>query len=198
MCQEGRSAQDPSGKIIAPWTFSIKFPYNTQFTFGSLMFATWEDGNLEFAPVYGHAPYLPSTSSTPGGACSGLNPHASSYHRATKTTQGIPIRAPILQPSAGTSSSSTSIASPDQDSTDDYPKIEGSTCWNSADEGHLIIMVPPAGAPSHNSSSRYPTIGGSEASNARNDSNFNVVRLQTIIESIQCMAPKGSPFVSLA
>jgi hypothetical protein len=27
---------------------------------------------------------------------------------------------------------------------------------------------------------------------------FNVIRLQTIMESIQWMAPKGSPFVALA
>jgi hypothetical protein len=68
-------------------------------------------------------------------------------------------------------------------------------------------MVPSARAPSHNSSNRYPTIGRSEASDAQtpNDgmiqnlnSDFNDVRLQTIMESIQCMNPEGSPLVALA
>jgi hypothetical protein len=70
------------------------------------MFATGEDENRELltqglapnhlASVYGHTPYLSASSSTSGGACSGLNPYAGSYHRATKTTQGVPIGAPIF------------------------------------------------------------------------------------------------------
>jgi hypothetical protein len=32
---------------MAYWTFNIKFPYDTQFIFRSLMFATGEDKNLE-------------------------------------------------------------------------------------------------------------------------------------------------------
>jgi hypothetical protein len=61
--QEGESAQDPSGKIMEPWAFSVNFPYDTQFTFNSLMFVAGEDGNLELltqgpppkhpAPIYG-------------------------------------------------------------------------------------------------------------------------------------------------
>jgi hypothetical protein len=91
---------------------------------------------------------------------------------------------------------------PDQDLTDDYPKIGESTCWNSTNEGRLIIMVAPTGATSHNSSSRYPTIGRSEASSARtpNDrmiqnlnSDFNAIRLHCIVESIQCMALEALP-----
>jgi hypothetical protein len=202
---------------MAPWTSSIKFFYDTQFTCGPLMFADGEDGNLELltrgpppkhpTSVYGQTLYLPANSSTSSGACLGLNPYAGPYHRATKTTQGIPIGAPIFQPSAETSSSSTSAASPDQDSTDDYPEIRGSTCWNSTDEGRLIIMVAPIGAYSQNSSSRYPTIERPEVSNARTSNNgmiqnlnldVNIVRLQTIMESIQCMAPEGSPLVALA
>jgi hypothetical protein len=138
---------------MAPWTFSVKFPYDTQFTFESLMFAAGEDGNLKLltqgpapkrlTPVY-EAPYLLARSSTSGGACSGLNPYVRPYHRAARTTQGIVIGAPIFQPLARTSRSSTLASSPDQDSTNDYPKIRGSTCWNSADEGCLIIMVASA------------------------------------------------------
>jgi hypothetical protein len=68
-------------------------------------------------------------------------------------------------------------------------------------------MVGPARASSHNSSSRYPTIRGSEVFDARTPSNrivwnmnpdFNVVRLQTIMESIQRMVPHDSPLVALA
>jgi hypothetical protein len=77
-----------------------------------------------------------------------LNPYARSYHRTAKTTQGLPIEAHIFQSSAGTTGSSASGASPDHASTDDYPKIGGSTCWNSAEESRLIIMVAPIGAPS--------------------------------------------------
>jgi hypothetical protein len=82
----------------------------------SLMFATGKDRNLELltqgltpkrlAPVYGQVVYLSASSSTSGGACSGP------YHRVTKTTQGNPIGAPIFQPSIGTSSSFTLVASP--------------------------------------------------------------------------------------
>jgi hypothetical protein len=181
------------------------------------MFATGEDGNLELltqapppkrlTPVYGHALYLPASSFTSGRACSGLNPYERPYHRAAKITQEISIGAPIFPPLTRTSSSSTSVACPDQDSTDDYPEIGGITYWNSADEGRLIIMVAPTGAPLHNSSSRHPTIGRSGVSDARtpNDGmiwnlnpDFNVVRLQTIMESIQYMTPEGSPLTALA
>jgi hypothetical protein len=153
---------------MTPWTFNVKFRYDTQFTFGPLTFATGEDGNLKLltpwpAPehltsVYGQAPYLPAISSTSDGAFSSLNPSTRPYHRTSKMVQGIPIGASILQSLSGASSSSSSLASLDQDSADDYPEIEGSTCWNSVEEGRLIIMVAPAEAPSHNSSSRYPTV----------------------------------------
>jgi hypothetical protein len=93
------------------------------------MFATGKDGNLELltrgpaqerlAPIYGQPPYLLASSSTSGGVCTGLNPYAGPYHRDAKTTQGIPIEAPIFQPSARTSNSSTSAASPNQDLIDD-------------------------------------------------------------------------------
>jgi hypothetical protein len=103
-------------------------------------------------------------------------------------------------------SSSSSAASPDQDSADDYPEVGGSTCWNSTEKGRLIIMVAPPKTPSHNSSSRYLTIGRSEASDARSPNygmirnlnlDFNAMRLQTIMESIQRMTPEGSLLVAL-
>jgi hypothetical protein len=113
----------------------------------------------------------------------------------------------ILQPSAGTSSSSSSATSPDHDSVDDYPEIGASTCWNCSKEGRLICMVAPNEEPSCNSSSKYPTIGRSEVSDVRTPNAglvqnqnpcFNVVRLQTILESIQRMASEDSPLIALA
>jgi hypothetical protein len=181
------------------------------------MFAVGEDINLELltqgpapkrlTPVYEQAPYFLASSSTSDGVCSGLNSYAGSYHRAAKTKQGILIGAPIFQPSAETLSSSTLAASPDQDFIDDYPEIGRSICWNSAHEGHLIIMVTPTEAPSQNISSKYPTIERSEASDAQTSNDgmiqnlnpdFNAIWIYTIIESIQRMTPEGSPLVALA
>jgi hypothetical protein len=157
--------------------------------------------------VYGQALYLLASSSTSGGACSCLNPYKRPYHSIAKTTQGIPKGEHIFQPSVGTSRSSTSTVSPNQDSTDDYPEIGGSICWNLADEGRLIIMVAPTRTPSQNNSSKYPTIGRSEASDARSPNDgmirylnpyLNTARLRTIMESIQRMTPEGSSLVALA
>jgi hypothetical protein len=70
------------------------------------MFATGKDGNLELlaqglapkqlALVYGQALYLPVSTSTLGGVCSGLNSYAGPYHRTAKRTQGILIGTPIF------------------------------------------------------------------------------------------------------
>jgi hypothetical protein len=74
-------------------------------------------------------------------------------------------------------------------------------------EGRLIVVVAPTGGHSHNSYNRYPTIGRSEASDARTSNDgmiqnlnpeFNAIWLQTIIKSIQRMAPEDSPLVALA
>jgi hypothetical protein len=112
-----------------------------------------KDGNLKMltpgsaperlAPVYGQASYLSVISATSGGVCLDLNPYAGPYHHTTMFLQEIPNGASILSPSAEASNSSSSAGSPDQDSADDYPEIEGSPCWNSAEEGRLIIMVAP-------------------------------------------------------
>jgi hypothetical protein len=198
-----------SGGLMSPLAFNVKVPYNTQFLFELFMSTAGEDENLELptrgpapshlSPVYGKAPYYssdPSTSSTSGGTCSGLNTYARPYYLSSMTSQGYPIGTPIFQPSAGTSSSSSSGASLDQDSIEDYPEIVGSVCWNPAVETRRINMVGPVRAASHNSSSRYPTIRGSEASDTRTPSNrivqnlnldFNSVRFQTIMESLQLM-----------
>jgi hypothetical protein len=68
------------------------------------------------------------------------------------------------------------------------------------------MVAPNDDQPCH-SSSGYPTIGRSEASDARTPSSgliqnlnpdFNVVRVQAIMETIQWMAPDGSPLALLA
>jgi hypothetical protein len=182
-----------------------------------LTFAAGEDGNLKmlplgsaperFTPVHGQAPYFSAISSTTSGAYSGLDSYAGLHIRIIKLVQGISIVTSILQPLAGASSSSSLTASPDQDLANDYPEIGESTCGDPAEEGRLIVMVAPAGGPSHNSSSRYSTIRRLEAFDARTPNNgmiqnlnqdFNAIRLWTIIESIQRMAPEGSPLIALA
>jgi hypothetical protein len=205
---------------MTPCTFEVKFSYGTQFLFGTLIFIPGEDGTLELLtqgptpsqhePIYGEAPYYPadpSTTSTSDGICSGFNPYAGSYYLATMMLQGHLIGAPIFQSSAGTSSSTSSGASTDRDSIEDYPEIRGSIYWNSTIEAHRISMVGPTKASSQNSSSRYPTIRGSEASDGRTSSNrvvrnlnlsFNTVQLQTIMESIQHLVPQDSPLVAWA
>jgi hypothetical protein len=74
-------------------------------------------------------------------------------------------------------------------------------------EARRISMVGPTRVSSHNSSNRYPTIRGSKASDVWTPCNrvvrnlnpdFNTLRLQTIMESILCMVPQGSPLVALA
>jgi hypothetical protein len=68
-------------------------------------------------------------------------------------------------------------------------------------------MVAPDEDRAHYSSSGYLTIGRSEASDLQTPStglvqnlnlDFNAVLVQAIIETIQCMAPDGSPLALLA
>jgi hypothetical protein len=68
-------------------------------------------------------------------------------------------------------------------------------------------MVAPNGDWSRNSSSGYPTIERSETSDAQTPStglvwnlnqNFNAVRVQAIMETIQRITPHGSPLALLA
>jgi hypothetical protein len=112
-----------------------------------------------------------------------------------------------LWPFTGAPSSSSSASSPSRDSSDDYLKIGASACGNSAKDSRLILMVVPNGDRSRNSSSEYPTIGRSEMSDAQTPSvglvqnlnpDFNTIRIQVIMETIQRMAPDGSPLALLA
>jgi hypothetical protein len=193
--QERGSAQEPSGKIMEPWTFNIKFTLGTQFTFESLMFVAGEDEDLmmlppgsapeRLTPVHGQASCFSATSSTSGGACSGLGFYVGCYICTAKLIRGILIMTSILWPLTGASSSSSSAASPDQDSSYDYPEIKTSTCGDSTGEGRLTIIVAPAGEPSRNSSSRYSTIGRSEESAAQTRNNAMIRNLNSEFNAVQ-------------
>jgi hypothetical protein len=151
--------------------------------------------------------YYPVDPSTSGRAYSGLNPYAGSYYLCAMTSHRCLIGKTILQSLAGAMSSSSSGATPNRDSFEDYPEIRGSACWKPAIKACCINMVGQAGGNSQNNSSKYLTIGGSKAPDAWTPNNnivqnlnpdFNTVRLQTIMESIQWMVPLDSPLVSLA
>jgi hypothetical protein len=154
-----------------------------------------------------------ASSSASGGSYLGSDPCAESYIRTVKIVRSIPVVTSILRPLVGASSSSTSASSSstsssttDLDSYDDYPEIRANACEEPAEGGRLICMVTLNSDRSNNTSSRYPTIRRSEASDTRTPSgglvqnlnpDFNAVRVQTIMESIQHMAPNGSPLVVL-
>jgi hypothetical protein len=112
-----------------------------------------------------------------------------------------------LQTFTGAPSSSSSVSSPSRDSSGEYPEIGASTCGKSVEDSRLILVVAPTGDRFRNSSSGYPTIRRSEMSDAQTPSiglvrnlnpDFTVVRVQTIMRTIQCMAPDGSPLTLLA
>jgi hypothetical protein len=206
--QEGGSTQDPSGKTMSPWTFDMKFPLSTQFTFGSLTFAIGEDGDLKMRPP-GPVPEhpTPAPSSTSGSTCLGLDPFAVLYIHTTKLVWGIPIVTSTLRTFIGALSSSSLASSPSRDSSDEYPEIRASAYGKFVEDNRLILMVAPNRDRSHNSSSGYPTIERSETSGAKTPSaglvqnlnpNFNAVWVQTNMETIQRMTPDGSPLALLA
>jgi hypothetical protein len=179
---------------MTPWTFNVKFPHDTQLTFGSLTFNIGEDGDLKMLPL-GLAPehLALASSSASGGSCSGLDPCAGIYIRTTRIIRSIPAMTSTLRPLVGASSSFLSAPTPNIDSSDDYSEIEANACGEPAEGSHLICMVASNGDWSHNNSNRYPTIGKSVASDARTssvglvqnlNSDFNAVRVQAIMETI--------------
>jgi hypothetical protein len=154
---------------MAPWTFDVKFPLGTEFTFGSLTFTAGEDGDLRMLPpgeVIEHTALSSASSETQVDS----NFFDGPYIRTVKLIRGIPVVTTILRPYAGASSSSSSALSSDQGSSEDYPEIGVSTCGSSADISRLICMVAPNKDQPRHSSSRYPTIRRSEASDARTPS----------------------------
>jgi hypothetical protein len=149
----------------------------------------------------------PAPLSTSGGTCSGSDPFTGLYIRTAKLVWGIPIATFTLRPFVGALSSSSSASSPDRDSSNDYPEIRASACGNSAEDDRLILMVAPDGDQARNSSSGYPTTGRSDVTDAQTPSaglvrnlnlDFNAIRVQAIMETIQRMTPDGSPLALLA
>jgi hypothetical protein len=191
---------------MAPWTFDIKFPRGTEFTFESLTFAAGEDEDLQMLPPGEAAERIaPSSASSETQAESDL--FDGPYIRTVKLIRGILIVMAILRPCAGAASSLPSALSSDQGSSENYPEIGVNTCESSTSTSRLICMVAPNEDQHRHSSSGYPTIGRSEASDARTPStglirnlnpDFNAVRVQAIMETIQRMAPDGSPLALLA
>jgi hypothetical protein len=114
--QKGESAQDPSEKTMAHWTFDVKFPLGTRFTFQSLMFAAGEDGDLKMLPP-GLAPEhpAPALSSTSNSTCSDLDPFAGLYIHIAKLIRGMPIMTSTIRTSIRASRSSSSASSPSRD-----------------------------------------------------------------------------------
>jgi hypothetical protein len=68
----------------------MKFPLDTQFTFGSLTFAVGEDEDLKMLPP-GPVHPTPAFSFTSGGAYSGLDLFVGLYIRTAKLIRGISI-----------------------------------------------------------------------------------------------------------
>jgi hypothetical protein len=193
---------------MASRAFDIKFSYGTQLTFGSLNFATEEDRDIKMLPP-GPAPeHLALTSSSASGrSCVGSGRCVGNYICTTKIIRCILVVTSILWPLTGASSSSTSVSTPDSDSSDDYPKIGTSVCMELTNDCRFIYMVALNGDRSSNTSNRYPTIRRSEASDAQTPSgglarnvnpDFNAVWVQAMMETIQRMVPDGSPLVVLA
>jgi hypothetical protein len=127
---------------MAPWTFDIKFPRSTEFTFGSLMFTAGEDGDLRMLPPGEAAEHIaPSSASSETQAESDL--FDGPYVRTVKFIRGIPVVTTILRPCAGAASSSPSALSSDQGSSENYLEIGVNTCESSASTSRLSCMVAP-------------------------------------------------------
>jgi hypothetical protein len=154
---------------VAPWTFDVKFPRGTEFTFGSLTFAVGENGDLRMLSL-GEATEHTAPSSASSGTQADSDFFDEPYIHTVKLVRGIPVVTTILRPCAGASSSSSSALSSNQGSSEDYPEIGVSTCESSADISRLICMVAPNEDQSRHSSSGYPTIGRSEVSDGRTPS----------------------------
>jgi hypothetical protein len=170
---------------MTPWTFDIKFPRGTEFTFRLLTFAAGEDRDLRMLPP-GEAVEHIAPSSVSSETQAGSDLFDGAYIRTVKLIRGIPVVTTILRPCAGAASSSPSALSSDQGSSENYPEIGVNTCESSASTSRLICMVAPNEDQPHHSSSGYPTIGRSEASDVRTPStrliqnmnpDFNAVRV---------------------
>jgi hypothetical protein len=154
---------------MASWTFDIKFPRGTEFTFGSLTFVAGEDEDLRMLPPDEETEHIaPSSASSETQAESDLFDRP--YICTVKLIRGIPVVTTILWPCARAASSLPSALSSDQGSSEDYPEIGVNTYESSASTSRLICMVAPNEDQPCDSSSGYPTIRRSEASDDRTPS----------------------------
>jgi hypothetical protein len=81
---------------MTPWTFDVKFPLGTKFTFGSLMFAAGEDRDLRMLPP-GEAIEHTAPSSASSGTQADSNFVDGLYIRTVKLVRGIPVVTTILR-----------------------------------------------------------------------------------------------------
>jgi hypothetical protein len=109
---------------MAPWTFNVKFPLGTKFTFESLTFAAGEDGDLQMLPP-GEATEHTAPLSASSGTLADSDFFDGMYIHTVKLVRGILVVTTILRPCTGASSSSSSALSSDQGSSKDYPEIGG-------------------------------------------------------------------------
>jgi hypothetical protein len=80
---------------MTPWTFDVKFPLGTKFTFGSLTFAAGEDEDLRMLPP-GEATEHTAPSSVSSGTQADSDFFDGLYIRTTKLVRGIPVVTTIL------------------------------------------------------------------------------------------------------
>jgi hypothetical protein len=80
---------------MAPWTFNVKFPRGTEFTFRPLTFAAREDGDLRMLPP-GEATEHTAPSSASSGTQEDLDFFDGLYIRTVKLVRGIPVVTTIL------------------------------------------------------------------------------------------------------
>jgi hypothetical protein len=93
----------------------------------------------------------------------------------------------------------------DDYSIEEYPVILDNNHWDLNVEAHRVNMTGHHGHESRNLSSRYPMIGRLETSDVATSNrlvqnqnpNFEVVLLQTLMESIRFMVKDGSPLAPL-
>jgi hypothetical protein len=147
---------------MAPWTFDIKFPLGTQFTFGSLTFAVGEDGDIKMLPPGPAAEHpTPAPSSMSDSTCSGSDPFVGLYIHTAKLIRGILIVTSTLWTFIRAPSLSSLESYPSRDSSDEYLEVGANAYGKSTEASRLILMVVSNGNRSRNSSSGYPTIGRS-------------------------------------
>jgi hypothetical protein len=139
--QEGGSAQDPSEKTMAPWTFDEVSSWHSAYLWvidlcrrGRRRPKDVVHRSGTRAPGSGFIISIRRFLLKIGSLCR-------VYIRTVKIVQDIPVVTSIIRPLAGASSSSSSASTPDPNLSDNYPEIGASACGEPAVSNHLIYMV---------------------------------------------------------